>query len=189
MIEFFNSPEYFTFKRDFNIFLKTPGAGRRSLPLDQPVPDLVREVAPMMIYTRLAAVRAYDAWLEDAPIERLHALRIEFKKLRYTVEYFREVLGPQGEQVIDELKTIQDHLGDLTDAQVAIDILHKFIDETEISQVDLPIEQRVNLQPVVTYLAFQHDERHRLMVTFKDVWQHFNRKEFRKRLSQAVSVL
>lgn len=189
MIEFFNGPEYFTFKRDFNIFLKTPGAGRRSLPLDQPVPDLVRDVAPMMIYTRLAAVRAYDTWLDDAPIERLHALRIEFKKLRYTVEYFREVLGAQVEQVIEELKTIQDHLGDLTDAQVAIDILHKFIDDTESNQAELPIEQRVNLQPVVTYLAFRHDERHHLMITFKDVWRHFNRMEFRKKVSQAVSVL
>lgn len=189
MIEFFNSPEYFTFKRDFNIFLHTPEAGRRSLPMDQPVPDLVREVAPMMIYTRLAAVRCYDAWLVDAPIERLHALRIEFKKLRYTVEYFREVLGPQVEQVIEELKTIQDHLGDLTDAQVAIDILRKFVDDTEANQVDLPIEQRVNLQPVVTYLAYRHDERHRLMVTFDEVWRHFNRKELRKRVAQAVSVL
>jgi CHAD domain-containing protein len=189
MLAHFNSPEYFSFKRDFNVFLSTPGAGRRSLPGDHPTPDLVREVAPMMIYTRLAEVRAYGPWLVDAPIERLHALRIEFKKLRYTVEYFREVLGIQVEQVIEELKTIQDHLGDLNDAQVATEILNKFIEEMEISQAVLPIEQRLNLQPVVTYLAYCHDERHRLMVTFKDIWRHFNRKELRKKIAQAVSVL
>lgn len=189
MIEYFNGPEYFTFKRDYNIFLNTPGAGSRSLPKDQPFPNRVREVAPVMIYSRLAAVRAYGPWLEDAPIELLHALRIEFKQLRYTVEFFREVLGPQAAMVIEELKTIQDHLGDLNDAQVAIDILGKFIDQTEVNQADLPIEQRVNLQPVVAYLAYRHEERYRLMQSFHAVWKHFQRKEFRKRMAQAVSIL
>ena len=189
MLALLNSPEYHTFKREFNIFLNTPGAGKRSLPKDQPAPDLVREVAPMMIYTRLAAVRSYDSWLEDAPIERLHALRIEFKKLRYTVEYFREVLGHQAEDVIDELKTIQDHLGDMTDAQVATVILANFIEESEARQAELPTEERANLQPVVTYLAYRDNERHRLMVTFKDVWRHFSRKDFRRKVAQAVSVL
>jgi CHAD domain-containing protein len=189
MLTHLNSPEYFTFKREFNIFLSTPGAGRRPLPKDQPTPDQVREVAPMLIYTRLASVRAFDSWLEDAPIERLHALRIEFKKLRYTVEYFREVLGHQAEQVIEELKAIQDHLGDLNDAQVATEILQNFITDMESRQADLPIEERVSLEPVVTYLAYRHAERHRLMATFDLVWRHFSRKEFRKRLAQAVAVV
>ncbi len=189
MLAFLNSPEYHTFKREFNIFLHTPGAGRRSLPKDQPTPDLVCEVAPMMIYTRLAAVRAYGSWLDNAPIERLHALRIEFKKLRYTVEYFREVLGPQAGEVIEELKTIQDHLGDMTDAQVAADIVEKFIAETEAQQLELPVEEHLDLQPVIAYLDYRRNERNHLMATFNDAWRHFIRKEFRKKVSQAVSVL
>ncbi len=189
MLAFLVSPEYHTFKREFNIFLHTPGAGRRSLPKDQPTPDLVCEVAPMMIYTRLAAVRAYGSWLENAPIERLHALRIEFKKLRYTVEYFREVLGPQAGEVIEELKTIQDHLGDMTDAQVAAEIVEKFITETEAQQLELPVEEHLDLQPVIAYLDYRRNERNHLMATFNDAWRHFIRKEFRKKVSQAVSVL
>jgi CHAD domain-containing protein len=189
MLTFLISPEYHTFKREFNIFVHTPGAGRRSLPKDQPAPDLVREVAPMMIYTRLAAVRAYGPWLENAPIERLHALRIEFKKLRYTVEYFREVLGLQAGEVIDELKTIQDHLGDMTDAQVATEIVEKFVEETATHQAELPIEEHVDLQPVVAYLDYRRDERNHLMATFKDAWRRFSRKDFRKKIAQAVSVL
>ena len=189
MLAYLISPEYHTFKREFNIFLHTPGAGKRSQPKDQPAPDLVCEVAPMMIYTRLAAVRAYGSWLENAPIERLHALRIEFKKLRYTVEYFREVLGPQAGEVIEELKTIQDHLGDMTDAQVAAEIVEKFVAETEAQLVELPVEEHLDLQPVVAYLDYRRTERDHLMATFSDAWRHFIRKEFRKKVSQAVSVL
>jgi CHAD domain-containing protein len=44
-----------------------------------------------LIYTRLEAVRAYEAILPQATIPQLHLLRIEFKKLRYAVEFFRDV--------------------------------------------------------------------------------------------------
>ena len=54
-------------------------------------------------------------------------LRIEFKKFRYTVEYFREVLGKRAFEVIEEVKPLQDHLGDMNDAQVASQILREFI--------------------------------------------------------------
>jgi CHAD domain-containing protein len=77
-------------------------------------------LAPLLIYTRLASVRAFNAILPDASIEQLHGLRIEFKKLRYTIEFFREVLGEEARAVIDDLKALQDHLGDLNDAQGAI---------------------------------------------------------------------
>ena len=42
--------------------------------------------APVLIYTRLAGVRAYGPLLSTASLEQLHALRIEFKKLRYALD-------------------------------------------------------------------------------------------------------
>ena len=142
MLSHLDSQEYATFKRKFNVFLNTPNTGTKQLIKNQPTPYLVNELAPLLIYTRLANVRAFDPFLVDAPIERLHALRIEFKKLRYTVEYFKEVLGKKAESVIDELKQIQDHLGDLNDAQVATQILREFIDIWESQQAELPISER-----------------------------------------------
>jgi CHAD domain-containing protein len=137
----------------------------------------------------MAAVRAYGPLLTDAPVERLHALRIEFKKLRYTVEYFREVLGKQYQEIIGELKIIQDHLGDLNDAQVATVILGEFIAQWEPLQNGLPIQERRNIEAIVNYLASRHAERHRLMAGFEKVWRHFNRSGFRKSLAAAVSAL
>ena len=190
MLKVLDSEAYAEFKRKFNIFLHTPGAGARPIPTGQPSPQTVAEIAPVLIYSRLAEARAFAPFLKEAPIELLHMLRIEFKKLRYTVEYFEEVLGKQARYVINELKLLQDHLGDLNDAQVATQILRQFIDEWESQQAALPIHERQNIEEVVNYLAFRHAERHRLMAAFQETWrQHFGRAGFRRALAQAVSVL
>lgn len=189
MLEYLDSPAYDEFIHKFNIFLHTPGAGVRSAVVDQPIPTLVCELAPVLIYTRFSEVRAFDAFLAEATIEQLHALRIEFKKLRYTVEYFREVLGKSAQDVITDIKRVQDHLGDLNDAQVATQILRAFIDQWEPRLEAMPIHERPNLEPLVQYLAARHAERHQLMNTFPNTWKYINRSRFRRNLAQSVAVL
>lgn len=189
MLAHLDSLDYQDFKQEFNLFLNTPGAGAVALALDEPGPNQVCEIAPVLIYTRLSEVRAYDAWLDQASVERLHALRIEFKKFRYTLEFFREVLGESAKLVINEVKKLQDHLGDLNDAVVATHILTDFLANWEAQQAQMPISERQNPQAIVAYLAARHDERHRLMVTFSEAWEHFNQPEFRQNLASAVSVL
>ena len=103
MLSHLDSKEYQEFKEKFNIFLQTPGKGARSPATDAPAPNRVCEVAPVLIYTRLACVRAYETILNNARLDQLHALRIEFKRLRYAVEFFREVLGEVDKQVIQTL--------------------------------------------------------------------------------------
>lgn len=183
-----NSPDYLFFKRDFNAFLHTPGAGRRPLPLDQITPHRVNELAPVLIYSRLAAVQAFASQLENAPVERLHALRIEFKKLRYTLEYFREVLGAEAKQIIEEIKTLQDHLGDLNDAHVACLILQQFIQAQEqLSPLLTP--ESPELQAVHAYLAARQAEMETLIAAFPSAWARFERPELRRDLALAISVL
>jgi CHAD domain-containing protein len=189
MLAHLDSLAYQDFKQEFNLFLSTPGAGAAAVPAEEPSPNRVCEIAPVLIYTRLAGVRAYNAYLEQASVERLHALRIEFKKFRYTLEFFREVLGDSAKVVIGEVKKLQDHLGDLNDAVVATHILTDFLASWEAQQAQLPISERQNPQAIVAYLAARHDERHRLMVTFHEAWERFNRPEFRQNLASAVSVL
>ncbi len=52
-------------------------------------------------------------------VESLHALRIDCKRLRYTLEFCRDLTGQPGEQLVEELVAAQDHLGELHDADVA----------------------------------------------------------------------
>jgi len=189
MLAHLDSESYQQFKQDFNEFVSTPSAGARPISGVNPIPNLVQHVAPVLIYTHLAAVRTYETIIANATIEQLHALRIEFKKLRYTLEFFREVLGSQAKGVINDLKTLQDHLGDLNDANVACQILREFIETWEERQIDLPLQERQNPEPVVAYLAAKHAERHKLMVTFPEAWAHFNRPEFLENIALAISVL
>jgi CHAD domain-containing protein/transposase-like protein len=189
MLTFLESDIYRSFLREFNVFVGTSGAGMREGMEDYHAPHFVCHAAPVMIYSRLGTVRAYNQILGTATIEQLHELRIEFKKLRYTVEFFREVLGPESKTIIEEIKGVQDHLGDLNDAEVACKILREFLEGWEAHQQTLPLSERENPEPIVAYLAARHAERHHLMVTFGETWAHFDRPEFRESIAQAVAVL
>ena len=88
-------------------------------------------------------MRAYDGAIAEAEPETLHALRIEFKRLRYLVHFFSEIMGATVNDFLAELKAIQDHLGTMQDIQVATDQLEdllmehgimKTIDESQVGK-------------------------------------------------------
>ena len=72
-------------------------------------------------------VAAYRPVITRAPIPLLHALRIDCKRLRYSLEFLRELLPPQGKFVVQETITLQDHLGEMHDADVAVAMLDAFL--------------------------------------------------------------
>ncbi|GAB4570018.1 MAG: hypothetical protein Kow0077_03480 [Anaerolineae bacterium] len=188
-----DSRAFRNFVDKFDQFVSTPGMGALPpLPAQDgqsPPAYQVRHVVPRLIYTTYEAVRAYETVLDHARIETLHALRIDFKRLRYTLEFFQEVLGPEAQTVIKEVKGMQDHLGDLNDAQVAGAFLQQFIADYERQQASLLISERHSIQQVVQYMAYQFAEKHRLMTTFPEAWQQFTREEIRRALALAVAAL
>jgi CHAD domain-containing protein len=189
MLAYLRSHKYLEFLEDFNTFVHSKGRGVKQREGLSEGGDQVQHAAPRMIYTRFGTVRAYEPLLDEASIEQLHQLRIEFKRLRYTVEYFREVLGSQSETVIKTIKEVQDHLGDLNDADVACTILSEFLERWEREQQSLPLYQRENPEPIVSYLATKHAERHQLMVSFTQTWSKFDHPDFRRELALAVAAL
>ncbi|MBI5670072.1 MAG: CHAD domain-containing protein [Chloroflexi bacterium] len=172
--EYFNSKSYRRFVKSFAEFLLQP--------LPKPhlngsvVPYQVRHVLPMLIYDRLSAVRAYDTVLDQADAPTLHALRIEFKRLRYLLSLFQAVLGPQVEDVIAEIKTIQDHLGHLNDGAVAR-LRLKHLLETDTSGM------------LAGYLAFLDTQELGLKDSFMVAWQRFNTRKVQQKLASAVLAL
>lgn len=189
LMTYLDSSEYIAFKNEFNYFVQTPGYGLRKFSDSVVSPNRVLEIVPALIYTRLGTVRAYDSILQNASDTQLHALRIEVKRLRYAIEYFKEVLGKESSQVIQELKRIQDHLGDFHDAVVACGLVTDFLNNWEKNQLSRPLIERENPEQIVKYLAYLHAERHRLLVTMPEVWQIFNGPNFRENLAKAVAVL
>jgi CHAD domain-containing protein len=152
---------------------------------------------PVVVYQRLAAVRAYDEWVTgpDVPLERLHQLRIAAKGLRYTLEYFREVLAPEAKTIIEEMKTLQDHLGDLQDAVVASNLLRDFLTwgtwgqaKTAKKTPSRPTEP-VIAPGVAAYLTARQIELQRLVETFPQTWARFQSPEFSQSVAAVVAVL
>ena len=189
LVAYFDSKAYQEFKVSFNYFVQTQGYAVQNITGNAPIPNKVYEIVPCIIYTRLANVRAYRSVINNASIPQLHALRIEFKKLRYAMEYFSEVLGSEAKQVIDLVKTLQDHLGDLHDSDVACQILNNFLENWDSGQAGLMLTERQNPEPLVNYLAYQYAERHRLLVTFPDAWERFDQPEVRLKTALAISIL
>ena len=125
LIELLDSRRYQDFVSDYLEFVETPGAGE--LRPDPGLPVLVRHTAGGRIWTAYEHLRAHETLLGWADVPALHAIRIDAKRLRYTLESFREVLPPGVDGVIAKIVTLQDHLGSLNDADVAATMARAFL--------------------------------------------------------------
>jgi CHAD domain-containing protein len=196
LISLLDSEGYHEFLKAFSTFLTSPGKGAISVDHDSIVPYQVRHVLPGLIHEHLARVRAYDtvfnpnsAHAEDddetefasASIphaETLHALRIEFKRLRYITSHFADVLGASGEKFIEEIKTVQDHLGRLNDLVVAQARLRRLL-----------VRSGMDESVLGDYLSTLAQEQSALEGKFLAVWSRFNKRSVQSQLSNALLVL
>lgn len=77
--------------------------------------------------------------------EELHEVRIVAKRLRYSLELFSPVLGPDIGDLLAELKTLQDLLGELHDRDVLVDLLH--LERVGAAERQLDALERAVLEP------------------------------------------
>jgi len=196
LLAYLDGPRYRDFVEGFRTFLDTPGAGALPTLLDdgEALPARVADVLPAALYERMAAVWAYDAPLAapDPPLVRFHRLRIAGKSLRYTLEFFEEVLGAEAKPLIKSTKSLQDHLGDLQDAVVASNVLRNVL---LWGTWELPAKPgKAALQDLVTpglaaYLAVRQEELRLLVTTFPETWPQIRGPEFGRRLATIVAEL
>lgn len=176
LVELLDSRLYRRLIKDFSKFLLTPGEGAKSLPKDEVTPVQVRHILPIIIYQRLAAVRAYNDVLAEAEATLLHELRIEFKQLRYTLSLFGDVLGPTVAEYVEEIKGLQDCLGHLNDAVVARAYLNDFLN-------DNPIEA------LSDYIGSMEAKESALKAQLGELWAQFNTRRVQQKLSSSILAL
>ncbi|MGH9047565.1 MAG: CHAD domain-containing protein [Acidimicrobiales bacterium] len=100
--------------------LAQQGAGQRSAIGHLPA----RAIAPGLVERRhRSAVKAARRARSSGDAADFHRLRIRCKRLRYATEFVQELYGEPATQFIRQLSKLQDLLGGLQDAQVAIDRL------------------------------------------------------------------
>jgi CHAD domain-containing protein len=190
LIELLDSHAYTRMKTEFAQLLRTPGAGAAATEMNDgtPIAQRVRDVVPIMLLRGWAIVHAYDESVcaPDVPLARLHQLRIASKDLRYTLEFFADVMNPNAQTLIEQMKQLQDHLGNLQDAVVACNLLYDFLTWGEwghSARRSLHRPSTLIIAPAVAaYLSVRQSEIHELVQTFPQVWLPISQPAFRRQL-------
>jgi len=162
------------FKRAFAAFLTTPGAELNdSGEID--ATTRVRDVAGSAIWRRYEQWRAHEVALEHPRDEDLHEARIAGKRLRYTLEFFADALGPNVEQALAPLIALQECLGALQDAVVARQRIH-----------DLDLDGQPGVE---AYLQAREAERAAQMGTLPGLWEKVGSATYRRRVWEMIAKL
>ncbi len=182
LLEHLEASAYHRFKREFPTFLVDASAGVKAVVTKggRVCPVLLSHQGPVILYERLAAVRAYEGWVEgeNVPLRRYHRLRIEVKRLRYALEFLADVAGPEAEPLIASYKAVQDHLGEMREAWLTADRLERDYEShpaTRLKSTPHP--------GIAAYLASRRERCEELQKTFPDVWVTINNREVYRRIA------
>lgn len=157
-------------------FLQTPGPAHTPLTNAQ---RLLRELVDERIWKNYKKVLKQGKAIGDlSPPEDLHELRKRCKKLRYLIEFFRE-LYPKREikQLIAVFKQLQDNLGEYQDAHVHLDFF-KELRHTMQQQKHLPPATALALDKINAALATQQDVCRQ---SFQECFDQFSSAPHQKR--------
>ncbi len=157
---------------------------------DQETPDTppgglapVAEVArDRILKAHAKVVKKGRAIKTSTPDEKLHRLRIDCKKLRYLLEFFRDLYEPKDiGKVIGALKGLQDNLGDFNDLSVQQGAMERFAEE--LKEAGAPAASMLALGGLIANLSHRHHEERR---SFQKRFHRFDRRKVRKRLARLL---
>ena len=134
---------------------------------------------PSAILNRFEQIRAYERLFESPQppsVSALHALRLDCKALRYSLEPVEHLLGEEGSEIVQQMKRLQKLLGDLNDAVVADVRLAELADAVEPTAL-------------AAYRAQQRSILADLVSSAPEAWRTFVASENRRRLAVAIAKL
>jgi CHAD domain-containing protein len=186
LVEALDSERYQRLLRDWPQFLEEQAATEStSAKADEPVgPASSKRI--WKVYRRILEKGA--AIDDQSPASALHELRIECKKLRYLLEFFRSLYEP-GEirKLVKSLRTLQDNLGDFNDYEVQQVTLKGFA-QTMLEEGSGKVETLMAMGQLIERLKLgQQKERQRFSKRFAKFSSEDNKRRFRTLLSAKVS--
>jgi CHAD domain-containing protein len=182
---------------DLNAFLSCP-LDEVAAP-DNGMPLLVRHDAGSAIWSEYEAVLRFQTIMQAADVEQLHDLRIACKHLRYTLELFAPALGEDAGSAIKAVTRMQEHLGDLHDADVAIAYLgdgHAAVEQQVAADAiethgDQPSDggNGQGITGVHDYIGTRVAERTRLQAEVGPLWDKLTSVTMRRKLARMIADL
>jgi CHAD domain-containing protein/uncharacterized protein YjbK len=128
--------------------------------------EVSERATPSLERARERMMAAADAASGSNEAAAWHELRIAAKKMRYSLEAFRDVLDDlAATDFIERLRAIQDNLGDMNDASVAAREAASWL--TSAAGADAPPEQRV---AVARYIGQSEGAVARKRTDFASLW-------------------
>lgn len=181
LIRELDSDGYRRWLEDYGEFVRHEGLA--VVPVVPTQPHRVRDTAASQILAAYEAVRAYEPVLRWADVETLHELRIAGKWLRYTMEFVREALGPESATLIARVTAMQDHLGELKDADVTSHMVRSFLVENA-GGLSGP-----ESAAIARYLVVREKDLARLRRTVGASWRGVSGISFRRSLGRTIASL
>ena len=166
------------------------------------LPLLVRHYAGSSMWRRYEEVRQFEALMPGATSEQLHELRIACKHLRYTLELFEPALPDTVQAVTSLVKEMQEHLGDLHDADVAL--VYLGVDPAELQDAvqenpvlpassdgassDGAVVDQAHY-PLQAYITQRREQRVQLIEGVLPLWNRLTNLTNRRKLAGAIATL
>lgn len=155
--------------------------------------DTVLANAVMIVAVRVSELLSWERFVVDpARVAELHEMRIAAKRLRYTLEILAPLYDGAMDDSIDRVKKIQEHLGNIHDADVLVPELEAQLLQTLkskrkgalISSVKGPhFEAAAGL---LTLCRRKRDGRAETYGKFMALWQRMREEVFFERLRALV---
>lgn len=139
------------------------------------------ENAPLILHTRLEEMYRFVPYISDpGRIAELHNMRIAAKRLRYTMEIFAPCFpGKDFSKIYDQVKSIQEQIGEIHDADVRGPLFEKFMVAHAIRRPEI----RVGLEGLA---RAEQGKRAKLYQDFLNYWSRLQRQGFRQRFLQML---
>jgi CHAD domain len=175
--------------------------------------------ARRLLAVRIDEVYSYDGPVRDpANITQLHDMRIACKRLRYVMEIFGIAFDSDLEPELDQIKELQDLLGDIHDCDVQVPMLEAHLAWLTSREAGAARRLVTETAETVTaagaseeeFRAFQHRlevgrrgaerlgvhaligrrrrERNELYARFIGEWERMAQEDFRDRLEAALGI-
>lgn len=170
--------------------------------------------ARKIIDVRLREMLSFGEHVGDPQkIDEIHNLRIAAKRLRYTLEMFRFAFPKELADLVDEVKQVQEHIGDMRDADVMIERVNQILARENaaraerlqqiatatsrgtVSQRQLRIRSAASAPKAArdevalyTLIAHRAGERDDAYLQFVTAWERFEATDFAGRLRRLVGL-
>jgi CHAD domain-containing protein len=173
----------------------------------------LQEHARLIAVERVADLYGFEPFIQDpANVTELHEMRIAAKHLRYALEILRVCYGPDVEDRIADIKSIQEQIGEIHDCDVLIEVLKRQLSvvaqrmqEALVAQVTEPIPHEGRMARVrsmleggsaddprpgiLALLSVKTDERSRRYRDFVDWWEDHRRGDLRGKLYSCIAAV